>query len=234
MANYIVLYCLSSGYGALITRRRSIVVPYDHAMGTGQSYEYGITWTGSNLIMSTCTIDGTILRMNGYSSTLYDSIYCSTGSRCVTWDGSKLIHSNSTIRICRHAGFTSTCDALLQFSGTKWYYGVTWAGGNLIAAENYYCEVHKFSGFSTTMTAYISVSNYPIDITWAGSNLVVSLCRSDNTAFYLIKYSGFSSTILESATISGSYAGLGIEWDNHVGQASIPPGWAGTWGPVSL
>jgi len=179
------------------------------------------------------TTNGYVNRYQGFSDTCIDSITTPLNDPMgLSIDSSGNLYSTDFYenKLFKHSGFSSTISSSITYTSGWYATGITIASGNTFAVVTNQYLHRKHQGFTSTVLAEHTGSYTPRDTSWDGTNELGASYQSGSTE-WLIKYQGFSGTVIGSYTVSGIQC---LEWDNHIGQASLPPGWAGTWGPVSL
>lgn len=193
----------------------------------------GVTWNGTYTYVSRrqTTFQGYIIKYNGFTDQYVDAINSPYNDPAgISMDTSGNLYSTDFYneKLFKHSGFSSTIVSSISYSSGWYVTGITIASGNTFAVVPNQFLHRKHQGFTSTILAEHSGSYTPQDTSWDGTNeLGASTYSSTN---YLVKYQGFSGTVLAIQAVSPGITRL--EWDNHIGQQSLPSGWAGTWGPV--
>ncbi|NCN28240.1 hypothetical protein GW915_11770 [bacterium] len=148
---------------------------------------------------------------SGFGGAVLDSFISPAGLTDVTHDTSRMVGSRSNgDKIHKYSGFTGVAIDSFAAPSTN-PVAVSWDGSNIISANFAGTalgdKVYLHSGFSSTIKSNFATLNVN-GVTWDGTNLIVS----KNTGV-IIKYSGFSSTVLDSFAWANQV--VNVAWDNR-------------------
>jgi hypothetical protein len=174
--------------------------------------------TGLDLVSLDSSTDR-VTRHDGFSATELD-FFLAPGTLNVvdsTHDGDNIILATSnggaSGEVYRMVGFTSTVDSSL--TGLNGLVGVAWDGTNLITAYSN-GDIKKHAGFSSTVTATISLGAAPEvhSIMWVDGDLFVGRLDGVGPTNTVERYDGFSTSLVTTLTLTSLTDHLeGIAWD---------------------
>jgi hypothetical protein len=109
----------------------------------------------------------------------------------------------------KFSGFSSTISDSFSDQLASGYIG--WDGTNALTSDVSYDTVNRHTGFSSTITASFDNPNWGLTgVTWDSANVISVNGGGDNM---IVKFSGFSSTVVDSFVSPANQYPYGLCWD---------------------